>query len=335
MFHGRIMLVSRRPELLAELDPIVRADGHLTLAVASGEEAIRVLEEGLVPDVVISDPTADEPAEGSSFLRRFRQLNQFGRHLVVEERGAPPFFRTAAGNSALGEAPAVLPHPFDAAQVRALIDAAMDQVRRDLQLLRGEMFRETARLQQAIREAQLEMVRALAVTMEAKDPYMQGHCARVAELAHRVAEELEVGEELAELVHTAALLHEIGKVAVSLELLHKRTPLTPEELEQIRGHTRVGAQVVGAVPSLKRLAPLIETQYTPYVELPSRIAPDTPDFLLAGILRVADTYDAMTSSRSYRDTLPREAWEGVLRRGMGTQFHPDAVVAFFRVVDRM
>ncbi|HEX8276403.1 MAG TPA: HD domain-containing phosphohydrolase [Longimicrobiaceae bacterium] len=337
MFHGRVLVVSDRREVVAELDPVIRAQGHLTLTVPSGEEALRVFEEGIIPDVVITDLGCGGSLEGIGYLRRFRQLNQLGQHLVVVEPGAP-FSGTVTGSSSTGfriEPFSVLPRPLDREQVRGCIEGAIERIRADLQSLRGEMFRETARLQRAIREAQLEMVTALAMTMEAKDPYMHGHCSRVAELSRLVAEELDVDETDIELLHAAALLHEIGKMGVSLELLHKTTPLTPDELEQIRAHTRVGAQIVGAVPSLRRIAPLIENQYTGYAELPCRISPDTPEFLLAGILRVVDTYDAMTSDRSYRETLPREKWEQVLRGGAGNKFNPDAVAALLRVEGRV
>jgi response regulator RpfG family c-di-GMP phosphodiesterase len=338
MFHGRVLVVSDRPEVVRELDPVIRAEGHLTLTVPTGEEALRVFEEGIIPDVVISDLGADGSPDGLRYLRHFRQLNQLGQHLVVVEPGSPVPTTAGGGTPGSGfriEPFSVLPRPLDPDQVRGSIEGAIDRIRQDLQSLRGEMFRETARLQRAIREAQVEMVTALAMTMEAKDPYMRGHCTRVAELCRQVAAELDVDDEDAELVHTAAMLHEIGKLGVSLELLHKTTPLSPAELEQIRAHTRAGAQIVGAVPSLRRAVPLIETQYTHYVELPRFIPPETPEFLLAGILRVVDTYDAMTSDRSYRETLPRELWESVLRNGSGSEFHPDAVAALFRVERRI
>lgn len=92
---------------------------------------------------------------------------------------------------------------------------------------------------------------------------------------------------------------------------------------------------MGAVPSLRRLVPVIENQYTDFCDLPSRIDPDAPEFLLAGILCVVDTFDAMTSNRSWRETLPRERWMSALRDGTGRQFHPDAVAALFRVEERL
>lgn len=326
MFNGRILVVSAQPEIAADLDPIIRAEGHLALAVASSDEALEVFEEGIIPDVVISDSPREAQPGSDRFLRRFRQLNQLGRHIrvVEQEHGAAPD----------GEAFTTLQRPFCQDQVRTSLREAMDEIRRDLQSLRGEMFRETARLQRAIREAQLEMVSALAITMETKDPYMRGHCARVAELAAAVAQELGVEEEATERLRTAALLHELGKIAVPLSLLHKTEALSAEELEQIRAHPQAGTQIVTAIPSLRHLAPLIASQYTEHAELSEQIGAGHEDLLLAGILRVADSYDAMTSSRSYRNVLPRESWIAVLRSGQGRRFHPAAVDAFFRMEAR-
>jgi putative two-component system response regulator len=327
-FRGRILVVSNRDELITTLDTLIREEGHLTLAVPNGEEALSVFEEGAVPDVVISDLSCDGSLEGIGYVRRFRQLNQLGHHMVIVEDGAP----FTSGSSFAVEPFRILQQPLEPEQVRESVTEAMNQIRFDLQALRGEMFREAARLQRAIRDAQLEMVTAMAMTMEAKDPYMRGHCSRVAELAQQIAETMGVEREEVETLYSAAMLHEIGKIGMPLDLLHKTTALTPDELEEIRSHTRVGAQIVRGVPSLRRLAPLIENQYSAYADLPGRLSPTTPEFLLSSILRVADTYDAMISDRSYRSTLPREVWEAALRNESGSQFHPDVVDAFFRVV---
>lgn len=325
MFFARVLVVSPRPEVAAELDPLIRESGHLALAVADEEEALHTLDEGIVPDVVISDAAAGLVEGTGPYLRRFRQLNRFGQHLRL---GTPGAEQDGDEQTSF----ATLPWPIDADAFRESLDRAIDQIRRDLQLQRGEMFRETGRLQQAIRDAQLEMVTALAVTMEAKDPYMQGHCARVAELAARVAQQRGLPEEAQERVRTAALLHEIGKISVPLSLLHEPGALTEQELGQVRAHTEVGGQVLGAIPSLRGLVPLIQTQYTDHAALAAQLTPGTEDWVLAGILRVVDTFDAMTSDRSYRTTLSDAAAREKLRQGAGSSFDPQAVDAFFRAV---
>jgi HD-GYP domain-containing protein (c-di-GMP phosphodiesterase class II) len=332
MFHGRILLVSSRDEVIAELEPIIRAEGHLTLSVPSGDEALSVFEEGIIPDVVVSDARLCGDARPPRYLQRFQRLNQLGQHLIIADAGEEaPASTDARRARACGDAEIPLHMPFETGAVRAAVGEAMARIGRDLKALRAEMFRETDRLQKAIREAQLEMVTALALTMEAKDPYMRGHCERVAEMARRVAEEMGLDEVEIERLGTAAMLHEIGKIGVPLEMLHHSGPLTPNELKQVRAHPVVGAQIVAAVPSLRRIAPLIETQYVDYAELAEHLSPETPEFVLACILRVADTYDAMTSERAYREGLPRERWEHELRSGSGSRYHADVLDAFFRV----
>jgi response regulator RpfG family c-di-GMP phosphodiesterase len=329
MFRGRILVVSDREEIVAELSPIIRAEGHLALTVPNGDEARNVFDEGIIPDVLISDLGSDSALQGVAYIKHFRSLNQMGQHLLVVEAGGLSGTETL---SATLTGPAEkLVHPFRENDVRVSLQDAMDRIRRDMESLRGEMFRETARLQRAIREAQLEMVTALALTMEAKDPFMHGHCDRVSTLAQRVAVQMGLAEEDVEMVGTAATLHEIGKLGVSMDLLHRDGPLTEDELAQVRAHAQAGAQIIGSVHSLRKLAPLIANQYTDYSALAGQIPEESPEFVLCSILRVADTYDAVTSDRSYRRYLSREHWEAILKDGSGTRFHPEVLKAFFEV----
>jgi response regulator RpfG family c-di-GMP phosphodiesterase len=332
MLNGRIMIVSDRAEVVAELEPIIRAGQHLALTVPDGAEALQTLEEGLVPDIVISDLGCDRALEGIDYLWRFREMNRAGRHMVVVEDGAPfsAFPVTAKGGdgASLPLLATPLARPFRKREVTARIEDAIRRVDEDLRALRGEMWREMQRMQKAMREMQRETVNALAATVAARDPYMHGHATRVAALSRQVAVEMHLSEERVELLETAAMLHEIGKAGVPLELLHKTGPLSPAELEQIRGHARTGASIVAGVPALRRAAPIIEHQGTDFSELGRFLDAGSPEHLLAGILRVVDAYDAMVSPRSYRGPMPRDYWERTLRAGAGTRFHPQAVETF-------
>ncbi|HEU4457223.1 MAG TPA: hypothetical protein VFR81_29405, partial [Longimicrobium sp.] len=106
------MIVSDRQEVVAELEPILRAGQHLALSVANGDEALRILEEGLVPDLVISDLGSERSLEGIEYVWRFREMNRVGRHMVVVEEGAP--FSGAFGRdvSAQAEQITALSRPF-------------------------------------------------------------------------------------------------------------------------------------------------------------------------------------------------------------------------------
>lgn len=329
MISGRILIVSDRREVVAELEPIIRAGDHLASVVPDGQEAMQLLDDGMVPDVVISDLGCERSFDGISYVQRFRQLNRTGAHLVVTEPGAP--FSTARA-AASQDRFAVLPRPFREADVRRTLEEAVSRVEEDFRTLRAEVWRSMDRLRREVADARGEMVQALALTIAARDRYMQGHCERVAETSRKVAMALHVSEEDIGVLVQAARLHEIGKISVPVELLHKTDPLTPDELDRIRSHPRIGADIVRGVSSLRRLAPLVEYHMTNHVDLAAHISPVTPDFLLVGILRVVDAWDAMTSDRSYRSAMPRSYWEPFLRAGAGTRFHPQAVAALMRVV---
>jgi len=329
MINGRILIVSDRREVVAELEPIIRAGDHMASVVPDGQEAMQMLDDGMVPDVVISDLGSDGSFDGISYVQRFRQLNRTGAHLVVTEPGAPFSSRIGTGQQ---DRFAVLPRPFRPDDVRQTLETAVSRVEEDFRTLRAEVWRSMDRLRREVADARGEMVQALAMTIAARDRYMQGHCERVAEGCRTVAIALHLSDEDTRLLVQAARLHEIGKISVPVELLQKTEPLTPDELERIRSHPRVGADIVRGVNSLRRLAPLIEHHMTDHCELAGDVSPVTPDFLLIGILRVVDAWDAMNSDRSYRPAMPRAYWEPFLRAGAGTRFHPQAVAALMRVV---
>lgn len=326
MFNGRILVVSGQQSVVDTLRPVIQSQGHLALTVSSSAEALGVLEEGIIPDVVLAEGEADE--DRPLLLTMFRRLNRLGQYIVVDA-GSYTATQTSSGG---GGDPDAIRVPFTEDAVEDAVSWAMEQIRRDLQAVRAELFRETARLQEAIRNAQLEMVTALALTMEAKDPYMRGHCARVSEMATRIAGRLGVGEEDTQRLSTAALIHEIGKIGISLDLLHHPGSLTDDEMAQVRQFPKIGAQIAASIPSLRHLAPIIARQHDDWDSLAGSFEPGDPALLLTGILRVADVHDAMTSERPYRETLPREEWEPVLKEGAGIAFHPESVDALLALL---
>lgn len=325
------MIVSDRREVVDELEPILRAGSHVAVSVPDGAEALRTLQDGVIPDLLISDLGSERALEGMAYIWRFRQLNRAGRHLAVVEDGAP--FAAAAARRGLPRSAGELvplPRPFDPAHVSERVRGAVDGVARDVERLRSDVWRELDQLRQSVRDVQREMVTALAQTIAARDPYMLGHSTRVAGLAKRVGMVMGLHAPELETLETAAILHEIGKMAVPLELLHKTDPLSEAELEQIRAHASVGAGIVGSVPSLRPVVPLVQFQNTDYQDLSRFLPVESPEFLLASVLRVVDAYDAMVSARSYRTAMPRAYWESNLWDGAGTRYHPQVVQAFFR-----
>ena len=328
MFTGRILIVSDRRDVIAELEPIIRAGQHLASVVPDGQEALHALEDGLVPDVMISDLGCERSYDHIAYVRRFRELNGAGCHLVVTEPGAP----FSGPGRAVNDRFAVLPRPFDTARVSTQLEDALRRVEQDFRALRAEMWRSMDRLKREVEDARGEMVQALARTIGARDVYMHGHCERVGDMCRKIALVLNLSDERTHLLSTAAQLHELGKISVPVELLHKTEPLDAGELERIRGHFKVGAEIVRGVPSLQPLAAVIEHLGTDHADLATHVPPDAPEYLLIGILRVVDVWDAMNHPRAYRPAMPRGYWEPLLQGGAEDRFHPAAVAALFRVL---
>jgi HD-GYP domain-containing protein (c-di-GMP phosphodiesterase class II) len=320
-------MVSDRNDVVCELEPMIRDQGHLMLTVSDAYEALNVFDEGLIPDLVISDSGSAQSAARTEYLTRFRDVNDTGQHLVVLESNRGDTQQVASSHLSVQEQDtfAALPRPFSESQVRDSLQWALGQVWYDLRQLHGGAVRGTQRLQAQARAARTETAYALALVIEAKDPYMRGHCARVANLAQRMATRLGVDAAERDRLYTAARLHEIGKISVPLELLHKSTPLSTAELTRIRGHAEAGARILGAIPSLSYLAPLIAHHVTPHSALADHSAPDAVEFLLISILRVADAYDAMTSDRASRTSLSPAEAVALLESGADTAFHPGVV----------
>lgn len=177
----------------------------------------------------------------------------------------------------------------------------------------------------------MTMTFARTLEMRATTSQIVAHSQRVADLVGAIAELVEVPPAEQERLRLAAQLHEIGMVGVPSDLLTRQTRLSPAELESVRAQARVGAEMV-RVSHHPETARLIERQYDDYRYL-RRSTLDSRELLLAGILRIADVYDAMVAPRPYQEPVPEARRRQVLRIGSGTKFHPAAVFALLHLVD--
>jgi putative nucleotidyltransferase with HDIG domain len=164
-----------------------------------------------------------------------------------------------------------------------------------------------------------------------KDSYTQNHSYRVSIYATRLAAEMGFDEERIEDVRAAALLHDIGKLEISRELLYKAAQLTAAEFQQMQEHVSKGVNMLEPVGgSLRRVLPIILAHHDRYdgTGYSDRAGDEIP--LEARVLSVADAYDAITSDRPYRKgSTPYEARE-ILEKKAGHEFDPDVIDAFLR-----
>ena len=176
------------------------------------------------------------------------------------------------------------------------------------------------------------MLSMLSKAIEARDPYTQGHSARVTALAEEVARRLGWSPEQLATLHIGGPLHDIGKLAVSDDVLRKEGTLDPEEIDQIRQHPTIGARILLRMAALREAIPYVLYHHERWDGrgYPSgKAGEEIP--VEARVLAVADAFDAMTSDRPYRRALSREDALAEVERCSGTQFDPEIARVFLEV----
>jgi putative nucleotidyltransferase with HDIG domain len=178
-------------------------------------------------------------------------------------------------------------------------------------------------------------VMLLSDVLEAEDEYTAEHSRSVVDLADAVADELGIDPESRQEVSFAALLHDVGKIAIPKEILHKPAALTDEEFEMIKRHTIEGQLMLDRVGGLlSRVGKIVRSCHERWDGngYPDGLAGlEIP--VAARIVFACDAYNAMTTNRPYRDAMPREAAIAELVANAGTQFDPEVVAALISVVE--
>ena len=176
----------------------------------------------------------------------------------------------------------------------------------------------------------LSFVRSLVSSLDAKDPYTRGHSERVALIAQRIGRELKLPEDDLRDIYLSGLLHDIGKIGVNDEIIRKPGNLTAEEFEQIKKHPIIGYNILAGLKNLTRVLPGVRNHHESFngTGYPDGLAGEAIP-MMARIMAVADSYDAMGSDRPYRKGMPLEKLEAILQGGAGNQWDPRVVAAYF------
>lgn len=178
-------------------------------------------------------------------------------------------------------------------------------------------------------------IAALCQAVETKDYYTRGHCTRVSLASTMIAQEIGMGMERQRAILYAGMLHDVGKLGVPTKVLQKDGKLTEEEFAAIQLHPMRGLEIVRGIDFLDEAFAGIMHHHEKYDGrgYPMGLAGDEiPEF--ARVIAVADAFDSMTSDRSYRGAKPIEVALDELRKGSGTQFDPEMVIAFIKSLDR-
>ena len=185
-----------------------------------------------------------------------------------------------------------------------------------------------------IEEMNIQTVSALATAIDAKDNYTNGHSSRVAEYSKMIAERLGFSESRQNEIYMMGLLHDVGKIGVPDDVINKTGTLTEEEFELIKDHPVIGSRILRSIKDRQRLSIGARWHHERFGGggYPDGMAGDEIP-IEARIIAVADAYDAMTSSRSYRDIMPQEKVREQIEKGMGTQFDPEFATIMIKMID--
>jgi HD-GYP domain-containing protein (c-di-GMP phosphodiesterase class II) len=198
----------------------------------------------------------------------------------------------------------------------------------------AEMGLGKARLLRGLTKIVFDTVNALAVAIEAKDPYTEGHIQRVTQYSVALGEELGLPEDQLQILQFGALLHDVGKIGVRAEILNKAGKLDPMEVQEIRAHPLIGEHIIRDVDFLQPVREIVRYHQERYdgTGYPEGLKGEGIP-LLARIIAVADAYDSMAADRPYRRSLGDGAAIRILREEAGRQFDPVVVESFLRIVD--
>ena len=185
-----------------------------------------------------------------------------------------------------------------------------------------------------LEKSYLESIATLRYTVEAKDSYTRGHSDRVSEYSVLIGKKLGLSDLQLRTLQIGGLFHDIGKIGVPDSILLKESKLTDNEYSEIKNHPSIGAHILSNATIFKDIIPIVKHHHERYdgKGYPSMLKGNEIPYL-ARITAIADSFDAMTSKRSYRDSLPLETVIDEFRKNKGTQFDPELTDIFLDILE--
>ena len=217
-------------------------------------------------------------------------------------------------------------------QLLLLIESGIKSIEQMHEIKRiNEMLKES---KEQLERAYLDTIQSLRYAVEAKDPYTRGHSDRVSEYAVLIGRKMGLPEDEIKTLQIGGLFHDIGKIGVPDSILQKEAKLTDDEYSQIKNHPSIGAHILGEAEAFKDIIPIVKYHHERFDGrgYPSRLSGEKIP-LLARITAVADTFDAMTSKRSYRNALDIQYVKEEIERCKGTQFDPKIAEVFLEILN--
>ena len=307
-------------------------DNFRVSSVDSGEKALEFLKSG-IPDLILLDVHMPG-TNGFTVMEQIQADNAY--------KSIPVIFLTADDDRET-EIKGFQMGALDFITKPFVADIMIQRVNRILQLdrlqkyLQQEVDKQTRVAEERRRKVErlsLQVMKALAATIDAKDKYTNGHSTRVAEYSREIARRSGRSEQEQEDIYYAGLLHDIGKIGIPEEIINKTSRLTDEEYEVIKTHPVIGGNILKNISEISDIGVGAKWHHERYDGrgYPDRLQGENiPE--VARIIGVADAYDAMTSKRSYREVMHQEKVRAEIEKGKGSQFDPRYADVMLAMID--
>lgn len=217
-------------------------------------------------------------------------------------------------------------------QLLLLIESGIKSIKQMNEI--KKINKELADTYEKLEKAYLESVQTLRYTVEAKDSYTRGHSDRVSEYSVLLGKYLNLPEETLNTLRIGGLFHDVGKIGVPDSILQKESKLTDNEYSEIKNHPSIGAHILSTATIFHDIIPIVKHHHEKYdgTGYPGRLQGENIPYL-ARIAAIADSFDAMTSRRTYRDSLPIDVVIDEFRKCKGTQFDPKLADVFLDILE--
>jgi diguanylate cyclase (GGDEF)-like protein len=178
----------------------------------------------------------------------------------------------------------------------------------------------------------IEEVAAFARTIEAKNHYTGAHVEKTVEYSLGIAAALGLSNKETENIRQGAIIHDLGKIGINMNILNKPSKLSAEEYERVKAHPQIAIDIIRPIHSLRDIVPLVYHHHERWDGKGYPLGLKGPEIPVgARVIAVADVYQALISDRPYRKAYSREDAIGIIQNGMGTQFDPHIAAAFLRI----
>lgn len=292
----------------------------------SGRDLDAFLDKGAPPDLFLLDIHMPD-ANGFDLLKHIRTDSAHRNVPVIFLTGDDDVKTETAGLHA--GAADFIRKPFAAEVLLKRVQNTIELTR-----LHNDMAHEIRTKTEKLTRTYLQIVEALAASVDAKDTYTHGHSSRVAAYSREIARRVGFSEAEQDSIFMMGILHDVGKIGIQDAIINKEGRLTDEEYAAIKTHPAMGAEILGHITDYPELAIGARWHHERYdgCGYPDGLAgDDIPE--VARIIAVADSYDAMTSNRSYRGAMAQDVVRAEIARCSGSQFDPRFADVMLKMID--